>query len=270
VCGVVVDSLLCCTEGYRCRQRFSAAGVPCIAGMGAAGDLEPDLVAGTELVGGRPQVDAYLLRLGASRRQPDQPVGDVHRPKEQLLCSVCFRWHELASNGILIVRARPSAGCRATGNHAAPEDAAWPAQARARNVPAAAAAPRKPSAHETPGSQWHQDRRASQDHGGQPGGPGPFGAAGQAGPAPASSRGTVVGVPAAFARGRHRGGQRAVRLQVPPLDTGRGWPLWQVAPSAAVHPLDPDGGPGRCRAAEQVRAEPFEGVMEGVAEQVLA
>ena len=25
------------------------------------------------------------------------------------------------------------------------------------------------AAHEAPGSQWHQDRQASQDHGGQPG-----------------------------------------------------------------------------------------------------
>lgn len=64
MCGVVVDALLCGAEGCRCRQWFPAAGVPRVAGVGAAGDLEPDPVAGAKLVGGGPQVDAYLLGLG--------------------------------------------------------------------------------------------------------------------------------------------------------------------------------------------------------------
>jgi hypothetical protein len=37
-------------------------------------------MAGTEQVGGRPQVDAHPLRLWAGRGQPGQPVGDVDRP----------------------------------------------------------------------------------------------------------------------------------------------------------------------------------------------
>ena len=44
------------------------------------------------------------------------------------------------------------AGRRANGNRAAPEDAARPARARPRKHPPAAAAPRKPAAHGTPGS----------------------------------------------------------------------------------------------------------------------
>ena len=79
-----------------------------------------------------------------------------------MLCSAYLRRHELVSNGILIVRARPSAGCRATGNHATPEDAAWPAQARARNLPAAPAAPGKPAAPRGP--RWLPGTRTGRPH----------------------------------------------------------------------------------------------------------
>jgi hypothetical protein len=52
---VVVDRLLGLAAGCRCRQGFSAAGGAGVAGVGAAGDLAPDAVAGAELMGGHGQ-----------------------------------------------------------------------------------------------------------------------------------------------------------------------------------------------------------------------
>jgi hypothetical protein len=112
-----------------------------------------------------------------------------------LLCSACLRRRELVSNGTLIVRTgrRPGAARQGTTTpqrmrHGQP-----------RRGPGTYRRPRphqgSPPPHEAPGSHPDQDRQTSPDHGGQPGSSGPFGAAGQPGPAPASSRGTVPGLP---------------------------------------------------------------------------
>jgi hypothetical protein len=82
---------------------------------------------------------------------------------------------------------------RATGNHAAPEEAARPAQARTRTTPPPGTATRKPAAPtRSPAATRRQDRQASPDHGRQPGSPRPFGAVGWPGLRPASSVGTVL------------------------------------------------------------------------------
>jgi hypothetical protein len=47
--------------------------------VGAAGDLEPDAVAGGEAVGGGPQADGDGLRVLGRVGQADDAVGDVDR-----------------------------------------------------------------------------------------------------------------------------------------------------------------------------------------------
>jgi hypothetical protein len=69
---VVVDGLLGDLEGGRGGQWLPGARVARVAGVGAAGDLEPDPVARLEPVRGRPQVDQDAAdgtgRLGPARR----------------------------------------------------------------------------------------------------------------------------------------------------------------------------------------------------------
>jgi hypothetical protein len=81
--------------------------------VGAAGDLEPDPVAGAELVGVRPQVDAYLLGWGladVSRISPsvtftDRPFGSTsHSRAKKSVCGRLELANSSAVTGPVIIR----------------------------------------------------------------------------------------------------------------------------------------------------------------------
>ena len=76
---VVVDGLLGDLERGGRGQPLPRARVAGEAGVGAAGDLEPDAVAGREAVGGRPEVDGDAPRVLGRVGQAADAVGDVDR-----------------------------------------------------------------------------------------------------------------------------------------------------------------------------------------------